>query len=118
MILQAIADHYHAILDAAWRVLEKLHDLASTLRAHRLFPNRKVFGGAVASGLTAIARLVLAKTGIDLGAWIIPASGFITAYFFTDGPQIRLLDDENHEAIDHEERLVRNQQAEDAIPND
>lgn len=117
-LVDAATEAARATIDAAWRVLERAHDLAADLRAHRLFPNRKVFNGAVVSGLTAIARPLLAKTGVDVGPWIVPAAGFITAYFFSAGPDVAHLDDESHEAIDHEERLVRNAEAQEVDERD
>lgn len=109
-MVEKIAERYHGVVDAAWRALEKAHDLVAELRAHRLFPNRKIFGGAVASVLTAGARWVLAKTGVDLGAWVVPAAGFITAYLFSE-PKVQLLDGEDHAAIETEERVTRERAA-------
>lgn len=100
----------HAVVDAAWSSIEKAHDLVAELRAHRLFPNRKIVGGAVASVLAGAARVVLAKTGVDLGAWVVPAAGFITAYLFSE-PKVQLLDGEDHPAIDTEERVDREARA-------
>lgn len=97
----------HDLIDAGWRVLERAHDAVETLRHHRLFPNRKVFGGAVVTGLGYLATPLLAKTGIDIGPVVPPAAGFITAYFFTDGPQVRDLGEGDHTAIDTEERVTR-----------
>lgn len=112
-----VGEKLHDALDAVWRVIEKAHDLAETLRAHRLFPKRKIFAGLVTTAIGYAIQGVLKLTGVDLGPILGPeiplAAGWVTAYFFTDGARVKMLDEVDHTAIDTEERVDRERRARD-----
>jgi hypothetical protein len=91
-----VVGRLHDVVDAAWRAIERVHDLVGQLRAHHLFPGRKVFYGGCVTALGYAARPLLAKTGIDVGPYVPAAAGFITAYLFTDGPAVKPLDADDH----------------------